>query len=135
MRRLRPRSWATVGLSTSPVSSAATPRQSAKGRRSWRARTTWTLVASEKRGWTETADRHRAGPSRELPEGYREPHSRRSNAGLHQMDQSVAAPDRRADGRPRYSGEPRRSVPTAPAARLPPAQGTEEEDHGPSSRS
>src|SRR5271156_4862549 len=51
MRRLRLRSWATVGLSTLPVSSAATPRQSAKGRRSWRARTTWTLVASEKRGW------------------------------------------------------------------------------------
>ena len=67
---------ATVELSTSPVSSAATPRQSAKGRRSWRTRTTWTPVASEKRGWTETADRHRAGPSRELPEGYREPHRR-----------------------------------------------------------
>ena len=51
------------GLITLPVSSAATPRRSAKGRQSWRARTTWTAVASEKRGWTETADRHRADPS------------------------------------------------------------------------
>src|SRR5581483_2411327 len=135
MRPSRPPSWATAEWSTSLGCSAATPRRSARGRRNWRARTSWTPVASEKRGWTETADRRRAGPRRELSEGARRPHRRRSDAGRRQVDQSVAAPDRRADGRSGDRGEPHRGVPIAAAARLPPAQGAEEEDHGSSSRS
>ena len=40
------------------------PKTIRQGQASWRARTAWTLVASEKRGWTKTTDRHRPGPSR-----------------------------------------------------------------------
>ena len=46
---------------------AAIPRPSARAGRNWKARTTWTRVASEKRGRTQAVDRDRPRDRGELP--------------------------------------------------------------------
>src|SRR5262249_42251790 len=108
-----------------------TPRPSAWDWRSWRAGTTWTRGGPEKRGWRQAVDRDRPGDRGQLPRGARGPHRRRPDAGRREVDQPVAAADREAARRPGDPGRPRRRLPIAPQARVPQAQGAEEEDDGP----
>ena len=49
--------------------SGVRPQDHPPGQEELEGRTTWTRAGSEKRGWTQTADRHRPGPGGELPEG------------------------------------------------------------------
>ena len=63
----------------------AIPRLSAGDWRNLKQKTTWTPIGSEKRGWTEKADRDRRGPRTELLQSDSGPHSRRSDAGRCEM--------------------------------------------------
>src|SRR5262249_11988282 len=106
MRPSRPRSWATVGSSTSRASWGATPRPSAKGSRNWRGRTTWTAGASGKRGRAEAVDRDRPDTPRDLFEGAPGPHRGRPDEPRGEVDEHVAAADRGADGGVGRTGRP-----------------------------
>src|SRR3954447_24687601 len=86
--------WGMEASIISPTSWGAIPRPSARGRRNWRGRTTWRPGASEKRGWTQTADRILGGPGGELRGGAEGPYRRRPDAGRGEVDEPVAAADR-----------------------------------------
>src|SRR5438132_43251 len=100
MRPSRPQSWGTGGSTTSRASCNAIPRPFGWVWGSWEAGTTWTRVAPEKRGWTQTPDRDRPRDRGELSQGARGPHRGRSDAARGEMDQPVAAADREANHRP-----------------------------------
>src|SRR5918998_5693313 len=100
MRPSRPRSWGTGESSPSRGSWDAIPRPSGWDWGNWKAETTWTRVAAEKRGWTQTVDRDRPCDRSELSEGARGPHRGRSDAPRGEMDQLVAAADRETHHRP-----------------------------------
>src|SRR5438128_7807816 len=134
MRPSRPRSWGTVESSLSRVSWNAIPRPSGWGWGNWKAGTTWTRVAPEKRGWPQTVDRDQPRDRSELSQGARGPHGRRSDAARGEMDELVTASDRETNHRTGNSGQPTRRFPVAPQAPIPEAEGVEEEDDGAASQ-
>src|SRR5438309_230302 len=122
-----------AGSSTSRVSWSAIPRPSGWDWRNWRAGATWTRVAPEKRGWTQTVDRHRPRDRGQLPQGPRGSHRRRPHAARGEVDEPVAAADRQTDGGSGDARRSRRRLPVAPQAPIPQAEGAEEDDDGPPS--
>src|SRR5438105_8294222 len=108
-----------AGSSTSPVSWSAIPRPSDWDGRNSRAGATWTWVAPEKRGWTETVDRDRPRDRGQLPHGARGPHRRRSDAARGEVDEPLAAADRQTDGGSGDARQSRRRLPVAPQAPVP----------------
>src|SRR5258706_13984120 len=136
MRPSRPRNWGTVGLSISRVSWDAIPRPFGWDWGNWRAPTTSTRVAREKKGWTQTVDQFRPGARSDFPEGARGPHCGRSDAAGSEVDELVAAADRQAEEGTGDSCQSRRRVPGAQKARLQQVEGVEEHyDRTPASRS
>src|SRR4051812_37968457 len=131
MPPLRPRSWGTVVSSTSRVSWSAIPRPFGRDKPNSKGETIWTRDVSEKKGRTETVDRHLPRPGGGLPQDPSRPHGRRSDAGRSEVDEPVATSDRRATHRDGDAGQSQRRVLAAPQARIPQAKGVEEEDDGP----
>src|SRR5438093_2591619 len=131
MPPLKRRSWGMVASSTSRASWGAILRPFDRDRRNWKRGTTWTPNVSEKKGWQQTVDRHRPGPRGELPQGASRPYRWRSDARRRQVDEPVAAGDRQATHRDGDAGQSERRVVVAPPARIPQAEGSEDEDDGP----
>jgi hypothetical protein len=86
---------------------------------------------TRKRGRAQAADRDRPGDRGQLPQGARGSHRGRSHAARCAMDQPVAAADRRAGHRVGHPRQPPRRPATPPQAPIPPAEGAEEADDGP----
>src|SRR5205814_112961 len=115
---------------TSRASWSAIPRPFGRDRPNSRGGTIWTPDGSEKKGWTQTVNRHLPRPRGELPEGPSRPHRRRSDAGRSEVDEPVATADRRAAHRDGDAGQSEHRILVAPQARIPQAKGPEEEDDG-----
>src|SRR5271168_712815 len=130
MQRSRPRSWDTVGSSTSRVSWVAIPRPSGWGLGNWKGRTTSIRVAREKRGWTETVDQFRLGSRVDFPQSARGPYRGRPDAARGEVDELVAAADRQADEEPGDSCQSRHRLSVAQETWVPKAEGVEEENDG-----
>jgi hypothetical protein len=107
------------------------PKTIREGQRNWKPGTTWTPDVSEKKGWPQTVDRHLPDRRGELPQGASRPHGRRSDASRRQVDEPVATADRQDTHRDGDAGQSERRVLVAPQARIPQAEGSEEEDDGP----
>ena len=108
----------------------AIPRLSAGDWRNLKQKTTWTPIGSEKRGWTEKADRDRRGPRTELLQSDSGPHSRRSDAGRCEMDELVTERDRTSSHCVGNAYQPRCRVPVTPQTQVSQEKGIEEEDNG-----
>src|SRR3954451_21706563 len=108
MPRLKRRSWGMGASITSRASWGAIPRPFGRGRPNSHGGAIWTPDVSEKKGRTQKVDRHPPGASGELPEGPPRPHRRRSDAGRSEVDEPVAAADRRAAHRDGDAGQSER---------------------------